>query len=135
MNICPFCGNATQPGDNFCRNCGYQLHSATPSDSQSARLIVCGVDGEDLLEYPLEKPKVSIGSAASNDLSITKDKLISLSHATLNYENGRYVLRDEHSVNGTFVNGKQIEAAIPYVLQDGDHIGIGEHKFIFRLSQ
>jgi hypothetical protein len=135
MNACPYCGAVTQREDNFCRNCGNRLLDATPSASQSARLIVCGEDGKDLLEYQLEKLKVSIGRAASCDLILTKDKLASLRHATLSYEDGRYVLYDECSANGTFVNGEQIGEAIPYVLQDGNHIGIGEHEFIFRLSQ
>jgi len=135
MNTCPYCGVVTQPEDHFCRNCGNRLHPATPSASRPALLIVCGENGKDLLEYPLEKLKVSIGRATSCDLLVTKDTLISLHHATLSYENGRYVLRDEHSANGTFVNGEQIEAATPYVLQDRSHIGIGDHEFIFRLSQ
>jgi pSer/pThr/pTyr-binding forkhead associated (FHA) protein len=135
MNTCPYCGVVTQPEDNFCRNCGYRLHPATPLASQSARLIICGESGEDELSYPLAKPKVSIGRAASSDLILTKDKLASLHHATLSYENGRYVLRDENSANGTFVNGEQIGTATPYALQDGHQIGIGEHVFIFRLSQ
>lgn len=135
MNTCPYCGVVTQPEDNYCRNCGNWLHPTTPSASQSAHLIICGESGEALQEYPLEKPRVSIGRAASNDLILAQDKLASLHHATLSYENGRYVLRDKSSANGTFVNGEQIGEMIPYVLQDGNHIGIGEHEFIFRLSQ
>jgi pSer/pThr/pTyr-binding forkhead associated (FHA) protein len=88
-----------------------------------------------LQEYPLEKPKVSIGRAATSDIVFPTDTLISLHHATISYEQGRYVLRDEDSATGTLVNGKPIEAATPYVLQDGTQIGIGEHKLIFRLSQ
>jgi len=41
-------------------------------------------------------------------------------------------LYDERSANGTFVNGQQLEEMTPRVLQDGDHVGIGEHELIFR---
>ena len=77
MNTCPYCGVATQPGDNFCRNCGNRLPPTTPSSSQSARLIILGESGKDWLEFPLEKPRVSIGRAASSDLIVTKDHFFS----------------------------------------------------------
>lgn len=135
MNTCPFCGVVTQPGNHFCWNCGHRLQRASPSASESARLMASGENGKDELSYPLEQPRVSIGRAASCDLILTKDQLTSLHHATLSYENGRYVLCDEHSANGTRVNGEQIEAGTPCVLQDGNQIRIGDHLFIFRLSQ
>src|SRR5258708_35679682 len=31
-----------------------------------------------------------------------------------------------------FVNGRQMEEMTPRTLQDGDHIGIGEHELIFQ---
>ena len=33
---------------------------------------------------------------------------------------------------GTFVNGQQIEEMVPRVLEEGDHVGIGEHELLFR---
>jgi len=80
----------------------------------------------------LEKPEISIGRAPNSDVLLSKDKLTSRRHATIRYENGNYVLRDERSANGTFVNGQQIEEMTPRILQEGDHIGIGEHELIFQ---
>jgi predicted component of type VI protein secretion system len=88
--------------------------------------------GEVLQEYPLDKPEIVIGRAPNSDILLSKDKLTSRRHANVHYENGRYLLLDEHSANGTFVNGEQIEEAVPYVLHDGDHVGIGEHELVFR---
>jgi pSer/pThr/pTyr-binding forkhead associated (FHA) protein len=65
---------------------------------------------------------------------LSKDKLTSRRHATVRYENGTYVLYDERSANGTFVNGQQLEEMTPHPLQDGDHIGIGEHELVFHGS-
>src|SRR5258708_6736587 len=97
-----------------------------------AHLILRADNGEVLQDYLLEKLEISIGRAPNSDILLSKDKLTSRRHATVRYENGNYVLRDERSANGTFVNGQQVEEMVSRVLQDGDHIGIGEHELIFR---
>jgi pSer/pThr/pTyr-binding forkhead associated (FHA) protein len=99
---------------------------------QPARFILRSESGEVLQEYPLDKLEVVVGRAPSSDILLSKDKLTSRRHATIRYENGQYLLRDERSANGTFVNGQQIEEGVPRILQDGDHVGIGEHELIFR---
>ncbi|MBV9228208.1 MAG: FHA domain-containing protein [Chloroflexi bacterium] len=99
---------------------------------QPARFILRSDTGEVVQEYPLDKPKIAIGRAPDSDILLSKDKLTSRRHATVHYENGEYQLRDERSANGTFVNGQQIEEMVPRTLQDGDHVGIGEHELIFR---
>ena len=97
-----------------------------------AQLILRSDNGEVLQDYLLEKFEITIGRAPTSDVLLSKDKLTSRRHATIHYENGNYVLRDERSANGTFVNGQQIEEMTPRTLQDGDHIGIGEHELIFQ---
>jgi predicted component of type VI protein secretion system len=97
-----------------------------------ARFILHSETGEVLQEYPLDKAEIVIGRAPTSDILLSKDKLTSRRHANVCYENGKYLLIDEHSANGTFVNGEQIDEAKPYILHDGDHIGIGEHELIFQ---
>ncbi len=99
---------------------------------QAARFVLRADDGSVVQEYPLDKMEIAIGRAPNSDILLSKDKLTSRRHATVRYENGNYVLRDERSANGTFVNGQQIEELVPRVLQEGDHIGIGEHELLFR---
>ena len=106
--------------------------AAQEAIEQPARFILRADNGDILQEYPLEKPEVSIGRAPNSDILLSKDKLTSRRHATVRYEENKYVLYDERSANGTFVNGQQLEEMTPRVLQDGDHIGIGEHELIFR---
>ncbi len=96
-----------------------------------ARFVLRSEMGNVLQEFPLEKQEISIGRAPNSDILLSKDKLTSRRHATVHYENGQYVLRDERSANGTFVNGQQLEEMAPRVLQDGDHVGIGEHELTF----
>lgn len=116
------------------------LHEASAPTAQAtmdripepARFILRSDAGEVLQEYVLDKPEITIGRAPNSDVLLSKDKLTSRRHATVRYENGRYVLRDERSANGTFANGQQLEELVPYELQDNDHIGIGEHELVFR---
>jgi len=97
-----------------------------------ARFILRSDDGEVVQEYPLDKAEIKIGRAPDSDILLSKDKLTSRRHATVRYENNQYILQDERSANGTFINGQQIEEMVPQALHDGDHIGIGEHELIFR---
>jgi len=100
-----------------------------------ARLILRTDTGEVLQEYSLEKTETSIGRAPTSDILLSKDKLTSRRHATVTYENDNYVIVDERSANGTFVNGQQLEEKDPRTLHDGDHIGIGEHELVFQTYQ
>jgi len=99
---------------------------------EPGRLILRSDSGEALQEYPLDKPEIVIGRAPNSDILLSKDKLTSRRHATVYYENETYILRDEHSANGTFVNGQQLEEGASHYLKDGDQVGIGEHELVFR---
>ena len=100
-----------------------------------AHLTLRTDSGEMLQEFVLEKPEFAIGRAPSSDILLSKDKLTSRRHATIRYENGVYILSDERSANGTFVNGQQLEEKTPYKLQDGDRVAIGEYEMIFHANQ
>lgn len=99
--------------------------------AEPAKFTLRSDSGEILQEYQLDKPEIVIGRAPNSDILLSKDKLTSRRHATITHEDGQYLLRDEHSANGTFVNGQQMEDAGTYTLRDGDHIGIGEHELLF----
>lgn len=99
-----------------------------------ARLTLRTDSGEALQEFVLEKPEFAIGRAPSSDILLSKDKLTSRRHATIRYENNAYILTDERSANGTFVNGQQLEEKTPYKLQNGDRVAIGEYEMIFHTN-
>ena len=96
-----------------------------------SHLVLRSDSGEVLQDYSLDKYEMSIGRAPNSDILLSKDKLTSRRHATIHFENGEYMLRDERSANGTFVNGQQLEEMTPRPLKDGDHVGIGEHELVF----
>lgn len=101
---------------------------------EPAHLTLRTDNNENVQDYVLDKPEMSIGRAPGSDILLSKDKLTSRRHATILYENGQYSIRDERSANGTFVNSQQLDESSVRVLQDGDHIGIGEHELIFQAA-
>ncbi|TMS52550.1 ATP-binding cassette domain-containing protein [Mycobacterium sp. DBP42] len=70
---------------------------------------------------------VKIGRATDNDIVIP-DVLASRHHATLIPMTGGTEIRDERSINGTFVNGARVDSA---VLHDGDVVTIGNVDLVF----
>ncbi len=107
---------------------------APPAIEKPARLTLRTDNGESLQEFTLDKPEFTIGRAPNSDILLSKDKLTSRRHATIRYEDGTYSLQDEHSANGTFVNGQQLEEKSPYQLHDDDHVSIGEYELVFHTS-
>lgn len=82
---------------------------------------------------PAEAPpgSVKIGRASDNDIVIP-DVLASRHHATLipgAGPSGGAEIRDERSINGTFVNGARVDSAM---LTDGDTVTIGNVDLVFR---
>src|SRR6266568_569104 len=72
-----------------------------------------------------------IGRGEQNDLRLN-DASVSRHHAFLRRVDGRYLLSDVGSQNGTFVNGRQVHA--PSALQSGDRIRAGTTELTFHLD-
>lgn len=60
------------------------------------------------------------------------DSSVSRPHALIVHEHGQYSITDLGSINGTTVNGALVVK--PVTLTDGDNIGVGGTKLIFRLK-
>jgi len=72
--------------------------------------------------------KKSIGRSADNDIPIS-DPFCSGQHAFIYPSNGGYVIRDNKSKNGTFLNGTKIQAETE--LKKGDEVLMGSTRIIF----
>jgi hypothetical protein len=59
-------------------------------------------------------------------------KIISRKHAILKREKGQWILTDQGSVNGTWLNGHQLTAREPYPLQEGDEMMFGRNGVILK---
>lgn len=96
------------------------------------KLFVYPKKGEEIV-VPLKNAKISIGRSADNDIPIL-DPFCSGHHAFIYPKDDYYVVRDNGSKNGTFLNGKKVQAEIE--LKKGDEVLIGSTRIIFddRLS-
>jgi len=79
-------------------------------------------------QFPVDTEIFYIGAAEDNNLSIKDDDYISGHHALLRYERGKLSIADQHSKNGTFVNGNRLGDA-PVTVNVGDQIRMGHSTF------
>jgi Inner membrane component of T3SS, cytoplasmic domain/von Willebrand factor type A domain len=82
--------------------------------------------------FPLSSESAtSVGRARANDIAL-EDEAISAQHFRIRPEEGRFVVHDLGSTNGTRVNERKVSR---HVLQEGDVIRVGDTSLRFRLSQ
>jgi hypothetical protein len=82
--------------------------------------------------FPLStQSATSMGRARANDV-VLEDDSISGQHMRIRQEDGRFVLHDLGSTNGTRVNERRITR---HPLEDGDVIRVGDTSLRFRVSQ
>jgi pSer/pThr/pTyr-binding forkhead associated (FHA) protein len=87
-------------------------------------------NGRNLATYNLEKPEVTIGRNAGNDICI--DSLaVSDRHARIVLHHGRYWLEDLKSTNGTFLDLDRIERS---PLKSRQRITVGKHVLTVALA-
>lgn len=72
-----------------------------------------------------------IGRAPDVSLFVP-DASLSRSHAVVRWEGESYWLRDQGSLNGSYINSQRVGAECP--LQDGDTIALGDTQFVFVTS-
>ena len=76
-----------------------------------------------------DKNEINVGRVAGNDLMLPKGN-VSKHHARLLFRDGRFIVTDLKSTNGTYVNGRKIAQAT--IVREGDKIYIGD--FVLRLE-
>jgi serine phosphatase RsbU (regulator of sigma subunit)/pSer/pThr/pTyr-binding forkhead associated (FHA) protein len=91
------------------------------------RLFVYSRKGK-FFQLSLKGKKITIGRSPENDI-IIKDPYSSNLHAFIDPSDTGYVLRDNNSKNGTFLNGERIQGEID--LNKGDIILVGSTRIIF----
>ncbi len=71
--------------------------------------------------WTLAKDEMMIGRGTDADI-VLPERQVSRYHLKIHYRDGRYILEDLDSKNGTFLNGQQVKGSVS--LQDGDEIQI-----------
>src|SRR5215470_14245849 len=79
-----------------------------------------------LQEVAVGRKEVSIGRSPDNGIVID-NPAVSHYHARVFNEEGRLMLEDFGSLNGTFLNGQRVKMAM---LKPGDSVAIGKHTIV-----
>src|SRR5687768_14826905 len=77
-----------------------------------------------------DQSEVTIGRVQGNDIILPKGN-VSKRHSRIVLKDGRFIVVDLKSTNGTYVNGRKITS--PLVVKPGDKIYIGD--FILPVEQ
>jgi pSer/pThr/pTyr-binding forkhead associated (FHA) protein len=87
-------------------------------------VLVVKFEGLVLQNVPALNGPITIGRAPDNAIAID-NVAVSTHHARIEIQQGRMILSDLGSLNGTFVNSQRVNSA---TLKDGDVISIGKHS-------
>jgi pSer/pThr/pTyr-binding forkhead associated (FHA) protein len=153
---CHNCGHRNPLGGNFCSSCGSALPSEASEktitlqpvadhgeagDEEAAVTLVEIPNGTGALvvkrgpnvgtRYLLEQKVTRAGRHPESDIFLD-DITVSRRHAEITTEDdGKVVIRDVGSLNGTYVNRERIEEA---TLSGGDEVQIGKFKLVYLVA-
>jgi pSer/pThr/pTyr-binding forkhead associated (FHA) protein len=85
------------------------------------------------MDYRVIEGRNTIGSNSSNDITV-KDGEVSGMHALILCKKDKFIITDELSSNGTFLNGAELTPREPNGLNDGDEIRVGTTNFLFKTA-
>jgi pSer/pThr/pTyr-binding forkhead associated (FHA) protein len=103
---------------------------ARPSAAGAQRLgvLVVRQGKEQGRVYEVRKDRLTIGRSRDSDIFL-EDLAVSRLHTTVyRDEGGRYIIHDENSANGTYVNSQRITEQ---PLEEGDEIQVGQTVLAF----
>jgi hypothetical protein len=147
---CPECGFQNPEAANYCAKCGALLHERESESGEQTQSFTAeeheellqglddlGVTGPALVvrsgggrtgeTFTPQGERTTIGR--SPDCGIFLDDVtVSRKHAVLVERDGHWLVEDQGSLNGTFVNRKRVESA---ELTDGDELQIGKYRLTF----
>ena len=146
---CQECGFLNPEAANYCARCGAllvkedggteatQTFTAEEGDDAPADALEdLGITGPALVvrsgggragETFHPEDETTIGR--SPDCGIFLDDVtVSRKHAVVSERDGAFLVEDQGSLNGTFVNRKRVESA---QLEDGDELQIGKYRLTF----
>jgi pSer/pThr/pTyr-binding forkhead associated (FHA) protein len=92
--------------------------------------LILLLEGTERQTYPLGKATLMVGRDSNSNLQLPSTS-ISANHASIVFQDGEFVLRDNGSPNGSFVNGEKITRR---VLAQHDIIRFGEYTFLVDLE-
>jgi len=97
--LCPKCAGENPPDAHRCGHCGVSLSVAV--------LEVVRGNAPEKIHY-LRPRGYTVGRARYNDVSLTEPS-ISKNHARILHENGAFVIEDQGSLHGVYVNSERVQ--------------------------
>src|SRR5712671_1781550 len=85
--------------------------------------IIVTEKGGEQRRMEFDKPEVTIGRVQGNDIILPKGN-VSKRHSRIVLKDGKFIIVDLKSTNGTYVNGRKITS--PLVLKETDKIYVGD---------
>ena len=147
--VCGTCGTANDAQARLCTGCGATL-AADESETEALNLDIINAVAQEVAvdraqfppetglliitrgpkggsRYALDGSVITAGRDARSDIFLD-DVTVSRRHAEIYRRGPKYLVRDVGSLNGTYVNRKQIDDV---ELHDGDELQIGMFKLAF----
>lgn len=101
----------------------------TAASTENASRLVITSGPKSGAEFPLGRDEITIGRSADSAI-IIRDDYTSTHHARLMLWNGRWMLQDLDSTNGTFLDGSRVTVPTPVPL--GATVKVGATTFELR---
>ena len=90
-----------------------------------ARIILATAEGTQSVDL---RPHNTLGRHPNNTIQLL-DKIVSKEHCIILLADGKWILRDLGSLNGTYINGERVQGERP--LRHGDEIALGSTRARF----
>src|SRR5438045_3271657 len=85
--------------------------------------ILVNEKGGESKRLDFDKPEITIGRVQGNDIILPKGN-VSKRHSRIVLKDGKFIIVDLKSTNGTYVNGRKITS--PIVIKSSDKVYIGD---------
>ena len=150
--FCTQCGHRNPEDARFCANCGHPLQEDTtigfspiPVEEETGEQPALPQSelehGQALLvvqrgpnagsKFLIDKDVTTIGRHPESDIFLD-DVTVSRRHAEFRREEGKFVVHDVGSLNGTYVNRQRVDET---QLANGDELQIGKFKLTFFVGE
>lgn len=97
------------------------------------RLEVLAVNSGDVQIYPLNRPKIIIGSGDVCDIVLSVEG-VSRKHVIVSTENDQFYVADQGSTNGTYINEERLQPGKRVEFTSFFPVRLGEHVLLTLLS-
>lgn len=146
QDICPVCSSPIESGELTCKTCGFRLQGKTEEfapvsvekseesgapqkkekGSEANLLVLRGLQKGS--KYALGDEKITLGRDPKCTIFLN-DMTVSRHHATIVFDSGSHIIKDEGSFNGVWINNKNYNEK---ALKSGDVIQLGAFCFEYQ---